>query len=339
MSYNANIIYFSGKADAEKIAEKLTRSGIRAKLFPVKKCIITEDISEYFVFDRTQADPLEKAYLRDGKTDPAALLSIQKIILDRILSEADENTVFFIEESFVPESFYIRKALFRNRRTFFSFGRLAPESGLSIVRGALDLGFHEASFLDFPESEKPAFTAAKIPQFPEFNGIIAIDAPPDSIPVRYLRFFRSPLQLTKGLIRFYNSLLPGEKHGKILVYSPKKEPDCYTTSERTAQFIRLLGARGKTFSDFSELPFGATVLTWSTKRFFSLLKNGFRPVPMTKTLSAKLFDPKIKSPAELIAANPDKESFMKIKDFLHNCELRNFAFLPQVTKMYRFFEK
>lgn len=324
MNYNANIIYFSAKADAEKIAEKLAGSGIKAKLFPVKKCLITEDISEYFVFDRTQADPLEKAYLRDGKTDPAALLSIQKMILDRILSEADENTVFFVEESFVPECFYIRKALFRNRRRFFSFGRLAPEYGLSVVRGALDLGFHEASFLDFAESEKPAFPAAKIPQFPEFNRIIAIDTPPDSIPARYLRFFRSPLQLTKTLIRFYNSYLPDERHAKILVYSPKKAADCYTNSERTAQFVRLLGARGKTFSDFSELPFGTTVLTWSTKRFFSLLKNGFRPIPMTKTLSAKLFDPKIKSPAELITAAPDKESFIKIKDFLHNCELRNF---------------
>lgn len=324
MSYNASIIYFSGKTDAEKIAEKLTSSGIKTKLFPVKKCIITEDISEYFVFDRTQADPLEKAYLRDGKTDPAALLSIQKIILDRILAEADENTVFFVEESFVPECFYIRKALFRNRRTFYSFGRIAPESGLSVVRGALDLGFHEASFLDFAGTEKPAFPAAKIPQFPEFNGIVAIDAPPDSIPARYLRFFRSPLQLTKGLIRFYNSYLQEERHGKILVYSPEKEADCYTISERTAQFIRLLGARGKTFSDFSELPFGAAVLTWSTKRFFSLLKNGFRPIPMTKSLSAKLFDPKTKSPAELITSAPDKEAFLKIKDFLHNCELRNF---------------
>ena len=324
MSYNASIIYFSGKTDAEKISEKLTSSGIKTKLFPVKKCIITEDISEYFVFDRTQADPLEKAYLRDGKTDPAALLSIQKIILDRILAEADENTVFFVEESFVPECFYIRKALFRNRRTFYSFGRIAPESGLSVVRGALDLGFHEASFLDFAGTEKPAFPAAKIPQFPEFNGIVAIDAPPDSIPARYLRFFRSPLQLTKGLIRFYNSYLQEERHGKILVYSPEKEADCYTISERTAQFIRLLGARGKTFSDFSELPFGAAVLTWSTKRFFSLLKNGFRPIPMTKSLSAKLFDPKTKSPAELITSAPDKEAFLKIKDFLHNCELRNF---------------
>ena len=324
MSYSASIIYFSGKADAEKISGKLSASCVKTKLFPIKKCIITEDISDYFVFDRVQADPLEKAYLRDGKTDPAALLSIQKIILDRIIAEADENTLFFVEESFVPESFYIRKALFRNRLTFYSFGRIAPESGLSVVRGALDLGFHEASFLDFEEPEKPVFATAKVPQFPEFNGIIAIDAPPDSVPLRYLRFFRSPLQLTKALICFYNSFLPDERHGKILVYSPEKEADFYTSSERTAQFVKLLGARGKTFSDFSELPFGATVLTWSTKRFFSLLKNGFRPVPMTKSLSVKLFDPKIKSPAALITANPDKESFIKIKNFLHNCELKNF---------------
>ena len=324
MSYNANIIYFSGKADAGKIAEKLKLFGIRTKLFPVKKCIITEDISDYFVFDKTQADPLEKAYLRDGKTDPAALLSIQKIILDRIMAEADGDTLFFVEESFGPENFYIRKALFRSRRIFYSFGRLAPEYGLSVVRGALDLGFDEASFLGVSEPMKLYESTSLTLPLPDFNGIIAIDAPPDSVPSRYLRFFRSPLQLTKTLIRFYNSRLPGERHEKILVYSPKKEPDCYTSSERTAQLIRLLGARGETFSDFSDLTAGTAVLTWSTKRFFSLLKNDLRAIPMTKTLASKMFVSGTKSPAALFTEAPDMLSFLTIGDFLHNCELKNF---------------
>ena len=324
MSYKANIIYFSKKSDAEKIAEKLKSSGIDPQLFQIKKCVITDDISDYFVFDKTQADPLEKAYLRDGKTDPAALLSIQKIILDRILDEADENTVFFIEESFVPESFYLRKALFRSRRIFFSFGRLAPEYGLSVVRGALDIGFHEASFSDVSEPVTDCEFEYRALDLPDFNGIIAIDAPPDSIPARYLRFFRSPLQLIRSLIRFYDSRQTGKRHDKILVYSPKKEPDCYTASERTAQFIRLLGARGKTFSDFSELPSGTTVLTWSTKRFFPLLKNGFRPVPMTRCLSARLFNRKTKSPAVLFIAAPDMLQLLETENFLRRCELRNF---------------
>ena len=324
MSYIANIIYFSGKADAEKIGVKLSASGIKPKLFPIKKCPITEDISDYFVFDKNQTDPLEKAYLRDGKTDPASILSIQKIILDRILAEADESTVFFIEESFVPECFYIRKALFRSGKTFFSFGRLAPKSGLTIVRGALDIGFHEASFLDVCGPAENYLVPSNTPKFPEFNGIIAIDAPPDSVPARYLRFFRSPLLLTRSLIRFYNSYLPGQKHPEILVYSPEKAADCYTSSERTAQFTRLLGKRGKTFSDFSELPSGTTVLTWSTKRFFSLLKNGFRPVPATKSLAAKMFDPKIKSIGTLLTAPIGTFRFLEIEDFLRNSELRNF---------------
>ena len=323
MSYSANIIYFSSRADAEKTSLKLAAQGLRTKLFPIKKCIITDDISDYFVFDKTQADPLEKAYLRDEKTNPASILSIQKIILDRILSETDENTLFFVEESFIPECFYIRKALFRNGIPFFSFGRLAPEFGLSLVRGALDIGFHEASFLDFPESEKEC-GLIKVLSFPEFNGTLALDAPPDAIPTRYLRFFRSPLPLTEGLIRFYNSFLPGKKHKKIFVYSPEKEADCYTSSERTVQLTKLLGARGKTFSDFSEIPAGTTVLTWSTKRFFQLLKNGFRPLPATKSLAAKMFDPKIKSVGKLITASPDAAEVAKTKKFLHNCELKNF---------------
>ena len=103
MSYFANIIYFSSRADAEKISLKLATQGVRTKLFPIKKCIITDDISDYFVFDKTQADPLEKAYLRDEKTNPASILSIQKIILDRIFSEAAEDTLFFVEESFIPD--------------------------------------------------------------------------------------------------------------------------------------------------------------------------------------------------------------------------------------------
>lgn len=322
MSYFANIIYFSSRADAEKISLKLATQSVRTKLFPIKKCIITDDISDYFVFDKTQADPLEKAYLRDEKTNPASILSIQKIILDRIFSEAAEDTLFFVEESFIPECFYIRKALFRKGIPFFSFGRLAPEFGLSVVRGALDLGFHEASFLDFPGEKECSLIKAL--SFPEFNGTLALDAPPDSIPTRYLRFFRSPLPLTEGLIRFYNSFLPGKKHEKIFVYSPEKEADCYTSSERTVQLRRLLGARGKTFSDFSELPAGTTVLTWSTKRFFQLLKNGFRPLPATKSLAAKMFDPKIKSVGKLITSSPEAAEIAKIKIFLHNCELKNF---------------
>ncbi len=324
MSYTANIIYFSGKADAEKIGARLAASGIRPKLFPIKKCPITDDISDYFVFDKNQADPLEKAYLRDGKTDPASILSIQKIILDRILAGSDENTLFFIEESFVPECFYIRKALFRSGSTFFSFGRLAPKFGLTVVRGALDIGFHEASFLDVCGPALDYQLSSNTLDLPEFNGTIAIDAPPDSVPARYLRFFRSPLLLTRSLIRFYNSYLPGRKHPEILVYSPEKAADCYTSSERAAQFTRLLGKRGKTFSDFSELPSGTTVLTWSSKRFFSLLKNGFRPVPATKSLAVKMFDPKIKSIGTLLTAPIGTSRFLEIEDFLRNSELRNF---------------
>ncbi len=321
MSYTANIIYFSSRADALKIKEKLTLAGIKSELLPVRKCLITDDISEYFVFDRNSVGSLEKNYLRDGKTRPAALLSIQKIILDRLLSETVGNSLFFVEESFIPECFYIKKALFRNGISFFSFGRIAPEFGLSVVRGSLDAGFHEASFLSVKEQCSNA--ASKPPVFPEFNGILAIDAPPDSVPVRYLRFFRSPLQLTKGIIRFYNSFETGKKHLPVFVYSAKHAQETYTSSERAVQFTKLLGERGRTFSDFSELPQRTTVLTWSTKRFFQLLKNGFRPVPATKSLAAKILDPKIKSVAQLITYSPDGEDFCRIKAFLHNCELKN----------------
>jgi len=324
MNYTASIIYFSAKADALKISGKLAASGIESKLFQIKKCLITENIPDYSVFDKSQADPLEKAYLRDGKTSQASLVSAQKIILDKILADADGSTIFFIEESFVPECFYIRKVLFRSGKPFFSFGRIAPKFGLTVVRGALDLGFHEASFLDVCGPVSDYQLSSNTLNLPEFNGIIAIDTPPDPVPARYLRFFRSPLMLTRSLIRFYNLYLPGQKHPEILVYSPEKAADCYTSSERAAQLVRLLGKRGKTFSDFSELPSGTTVLTWSTKRFFSLLKNGFRPVPATKSLEAKMFDPKIRSIGALLTAPITMLSFLKIEDFLKNSELRNF---------------
>lgn len=325
MNRTVNIIYFSSRADAVRISEKLSSRNIKAELLPVKKCLITEDIADYFVFDRNLVSPLEKNYLRDGRTKPAALLSIQKIILDRLLAEADENSMFFVEESPVPECFYIRKTLFGKGIPFFSFGRIASEFGLSVVRGSLDIGFHEASFLSQKEYCGNGFSA-KISDFPSFNGITAIDAPPDSLPARYLRFFRSPLQLTRALIRFYDSFEAGKRHKPVFVYSSPHTYDGYTSCERAGQFAKLLGGRGMTFSDFSELPKGTTVFTWSTKRFFSLIKNGFRPVPATKSLAAKVFDPKIKSPCGLMLSSPDRALFEKVEKFLLSCELDNRRF-------------
>ena len=147
MTYRANIIYFSKKADAEKIGEKLVSSGITPQFFPIKKCVITDDISDYFVFDKTQASSLEKNYARDGKLKQSALVSIQKIVLERLLERTDGNELFFLEENFSPESFFLKKNLFRDGTGFFSFGRISSDFGITIVKGALDLGFHEASFL------------------------------------------------------------------------------------------------------------------------------------------------------------------------------------------------
>lgn len=323
MSYKANIIYFSKKSDAEKIAEKLKSSGIDPQLFQIKKCVITDDISDYFVFDKTQASSLEKNYARDGKLKQSALISIQKIILERLLERTDAGGLFFLEENFSPESFYLKKTLFRCGSDFFSFGRITSDSGIIVVKGALDLGFHEASFL-YSKNRNEAASRPKMPVFPEFNGKIAIDAPPDSVPARYLRFFRSPLLMTRGLIRFFNESELGKRHEKIYIYSPEATSDTYTSSERTAQFLKLLGKRGRSFSDFSELPRGTTVLTWSAKRFFSLLKNGFRPVPATKSLAAQMFSSKIRSIGKLITSSPDNEKTTKVMDFLQMSELENF---------------
>ncbi|MBP5406901.1 hypothetical protein J6Z19_07110 [bacterium] len=186
----------------------------------------------------------------------------------------------------------------------------------------MDIGFHEASFLCFPNQENLFQT--KMPPFPDFNGRIAIDAPPDSVPARYLRFFRSPLLMTRGLIRFFTEYQPEKRHEKIFVFTSEKACDTYASSERTLQFLKLLGKRGKSFSDFSELQPETTVLTWSTKRFFSLWKNGLRPIPATKSLAAQMFKQKIRSIGELVTLPPDTEKFQKVKIFLQNSELGNF---------------
>lgn len=325
MTCKANIIYFSKKADAEKIAEKLKSCGIIPRLFQIKKCVITDDISDYFVFDKTQASSLEKNYARDGKTEQSALISIQKIVLERLLEQTEKDELFFLEENFSPESFYLKKTLFRCGTCFFSFGRIASDFGITIVKGALDLGFHEASFL-YPKNTYDIVSRPKMPAFPEFNGKIAIDAPPDSVPARYLRFFRSPLLMTRGLIRFFNESEPHKRHGKIYVYSPETDSGTYTSSERTVQFLKFLGKRGRSFSDFSDLPPKTTVLTWSAKRFFSLLKNGFRPVPATKSLAAQMFAPKIRSVGGLVTSSPDAERALNVLNFLKKSELSDFDF-------------
>lgn len=323
MGYKANIIYFSSRRDAEKVASALSEQGFEAKLHFIKKCSGTEDLSDYFVFDRKQLGTLEKNYLRDSKTKPVMLLSIQKIILERLLSEI--SAPVFVEENFSPESFYLKKALFRQNITFFSFGRLSNDSGISIVKGALDIGFHEASFLYHKDPGLSARTS-KMPEFPEFNGLIALDSPPDSVPLRYLHYFRYPERMTRGIIAFYDAVNDGKRHEKVAVYTSEHASDQYAASERASQFAGFLGNRGRIFSDFSELPYGTTVLTWSTKRFFSLLQNGFRAIPAAKCLAALAFSPKTRTLSDLLLSSPEEERFLKVKEFLALSELKNFKF-------------
>ena len=323
MNNRANIIYFSSRSDALKIEKKLSSSGFETKMIPIKKCVIPDDIADYFIFDKNQLESLEKSYLRDGKTNPAILLSIQKIVLNRVLDSTQKNEIFFLEENFSPESFYLKKQFFKQNSTFFSFGKLSKESGLSVVKGALDIGFHEASLLYFGDSSF-AFDSLKQPCFPDFNGLLAIDAPPDSIPSRYLHFFRQPQLMTRALIRFYDSLNQTDKHPGIYIFSDPKPLDKYSSSARTSQFIKFLGARGRTFSDFSELPAGTTVFTWSTKRFFTLLRNGFRPLPAARTLASLIFNRKSKSLENFILSSPNTENFTKIINFLNLCEIGKF---------------
>jgi hypothetical protein len=320
MKRSACIISFGNRESQTVIESAFSRLEIKTETVLIKKCIHMADISDYFISSTGELSPLEKGFLKDGKKDQSAILAIQKNSIDKIGNLLQKETLFFIEDDFSPESFYIKKIFFRNRVPFFSFGSILPDGDISIVPGSLDIGFNITLLKNYR-----CQPSSVMPQYPVFNGNIAIEAPPDTIPLRYLLHFRSSPFLVRNIIAALNKFYGNERHPAVSVQDPVRPYNSYSASTRAFQIKNLLGKRGCGFENLSDLPAGTTVLTWSTKRFFALLKAGMRPVPLTKCLVSSIFSSRKTTPEELIFSDPAQHDVNRIYCFVKETGVENLA--------------
>jgi len=264
------------------------------------KMVVYNRISD--IYDTTQieetyktTDITEKNYLKDESWAAAWIIKKQSKDLNRILSMIPENATVYICEEYIPEYFFIKKSLFRKSQNFFTFGKIIDSNLISISKSALDIGAKLDNHFNILTKATGDHTEAE----PEFNGTVVIDPPPDSIPYSHLGYFRSPKIFTNALISFLDFYYKERRHPKIKVIAPQKPASCYEISKRANQIIEFLGKRAEIIESTSEIEKGSTVVTWSTRQFFSLRSEGFLSLPATKCGASFLFR-KTKGIKELI---------------------------------------
>jgi|GEM_PF-3678323 len=194
--------------------------------------------------------------------------------------------ILIIEDNCSESFFNLRKMLFVNNVKFLSFGKLRADS-LNIAYGNLDIGFNK----DLINYSIPY--TFEVPQIPAPSYRIAIDMPPETVPYRYLKYFRSVFLMSRSLISFLST--SQERHKPVTICATTRPYSGENKSSSIVDIQNFLGKRSSVISDISKIEKGTTVLTWSTKRFFLLLSMGFRPVPITKCLaSSTLYSPQDK---------------------------------------------
>lgn len=315
------IISFGNGSKTPIIEQALRQAGFTPEIAVIKKCAHLSDISEYFIPSTEIVKGVEKGYLKDGRIDQAAILSVQKSSINKVLTKFSKCRIFFIEDDPCPESFYIKKLFFKEKISFFSFGNISDKEHITVLKKSLDIGFHHNTFQNFVFKEKIENSI----NIPCFNGLIAIEPPPDTIPLRYLLHFRSSQLIVRNVIKTMNGFYKFGKHPKILILNPVRPYNSYTTSSRALQIGKFFGERASHFNDHSELSPGTTVLTWSTKRYFFLLNAGLRPVPMTKCLVSSIYNARKKNIEELIMFKPADDDLNKLAHFLNTSGVENIS--------------
>ena len=223
---------------------------------------------------------------------PCSIVSVSDNEHEKMINKLGRH-ILFIEENYLDPFFNLRKLLFRNNVDFFSFGRFVPES-INAAYGNLDIGFNK-------EFVNRKIKTLSLPSEPLVN--IAVDIPPDSIPYRYLRYFKSPFLLSRNLISLLSD--SERRHKPVIILAPVRP---YNGNSSIPDILNYLKKRGTITSDISKIEKGSTVLTWSTKRFMLLLSMGLRPVPITRCLAAT-------------ALYSRKDSFKDI--IIRNCKSEN----------------
>lgn len=225
------------------------------------------------------------------ESDHAAIKrSLEKVgISSSIVNVADDEHkkmiekigkhILIIEDNYSESFFNLRKMLFVNNVEFLSFGRLRSDS-LNIACGNLDIGFDKDQIV---HSIPHTFETPKIPE-PSYT--IAIDMPPETVPYRYLKYFRSVFLMSRGLTSFLAT--SDKRHPPVTICASARPYNGKNKNSSITDIHNFLGKRSRVISDISTIEKGTTVLTWSTKRFFLLLSMGFRPVPVTKCLASSI---------------------------------------------------
>jgi hypothetical protein len=299
----------AGIGHAEKVAKIISGTKNRTTIFKFNR--ISGFPNDY----KAENDPdniLEKYYLKDENLNAASIVNIQKKELDQIISRISQKGSVFLLEEYIPETFYLKKALFRKRANFFSFGKIIKETELSFNSLSLDIG----AKLDFLRKK----IDRNSDKSSEFNGHLAIEAPPDSLPYSHLGYFRSPDILTKALISFFHRYYENRNHPPVQLIFPETAMSPYENSGRGKEIKKLLGKRCVHLAGFNEVKKGTTVLTWSTKRYFELLSDGFRPLPATRCGAAFLYKRSEKL-EKLIQIDPPESLVSDLFNFYKECSI------------------
>ena len=242
---------------------------------------------------------------------PSSIVNVEDQKNEKIISKLGRDLLFVKDDH--SNSFYkLKKALFRHNIPFFSFDSLSSEN-INAACGNLDIGFNKDSFRNH-------IPANNIPEIPKFSTDISIDVPPESIPPRYLGYFKSSYLLSGNLISFLSS--SGTRHKKINIIAPARPYEDNGKNRKILEMTHHLGQRSQIVSDLSCIPEGSTVLTWSTKRFLIMLSMGLRPVPLTRCLASSILFPGKTSFSDMMSYS-SKQKFTELFHTLESLKLEN----------------
>lgn len=214
----------------------------------------------------------------------------------------------FIENLHDDLTYKIRKQFFRGNIPFFSFGSFDNEE-IICCKGSLDIG----ADWDMLKGTENFPDRTGIPYPCGFNGLLAIETPPDTIPHKYLFHFKYPANIAATYISIMDK--KNEKHGPVKII-----PSC-----GSLDLGKFFGHRAADCTDISELAAGTTVLTWSTERFFALLKLGLRPVPVSRCLALWAYGQRKRDLAEMIVKGPVDGRMDVISKFISSSSISKIA--------------
>ncbi|HNW83029.1 MAG TPA: hypothetical protein PKG52_09080 [bacterium] len=230
-----------------------------------------------------------------------SLIKIDSATSGNGIFSPNSNENYFIENDYSSSNFYLKKLFFRKNIPFHSFGFLDDSDNIVYSEGSLDIG----SDLDKLNRHHTGMITEKSTA-KNFNGLLAIDPPPETIPTKYLFHFRYPLNIVKAYVSIMDKTDRINRHMQVKILSGPGTVD-------VSEFFKK---RAVKCSDLKELEPGTTVITWSTARFFTLLNLGFRPVAGTRCLALWAYRNKERRISDMILEDPHNDRIETIRNYI-----------------------